>query len=517
MFRHAAGRLVQTDRNRLIVLNDSTGDVVWTHEEKEDYLCFPRVQEREGRVYVQAVESGANKIQGRWANLKTTALLCFDLEGGKLLWRSEDLKGANFGQSIVSGEKVFLFNPGGIGASDVWGKNNGQGNVACLDAADGKLLWTTPQKFVWGYNLLVRDGRPYFAGPDTLTAVDPAGGRLEPFWRAPYNNRCNRTSATQDWVIMGLGIFVDRQGVANVKSISRSGCAQCAFPANGMTYYTPNTCTCFTMLRGHLALSSEAEGPAVGDDVRLEPGVAGAEAGYAGKATAMDTAVSSEWRVQVNQGAIQTPAVRSTDGTRSYVAVTHEHRLECRDADGRVVWSFTAGGRISQPPTLDGDRVFFGSHDGYAYCLDAASGRAIWRFMGAPVERTIVSHGQLESAYPVYNVVMFEGRACFTAGLHPEVGAGIHAWGLDPATGAVAWHRVIRRSELLAKMGTKIAPNRVLNSPLVVDDRTLAITGLNFIPDETDEAIRQRMDTSSLGDKLRNLGWTLRGTPVQKR
>lgn len=449
--------------------------------------------------------------------MKTNALLCLDLDTGKEIWRSDAMKGNNFGQSIWAGDKIYLFNPGGIGASDVWGKNNGQGNVACLNSADGKLLWTTPTKFVWGYNLLVRDGTPYFASPDALTAVNPENGKLDAFWKAPYNNRCNRTSATEDWIIMGLGIFVNRDGVANVKSISRSGCAQGAFPANGLTYFTPNTCTCFTMLRGHLALSSEPARAPVADAKRLFTGKIQAESGYVGKPTDLDTLISREWLVQINQGAAETAAVKSADGTLSYVGVTHEHRLECRDQAGKVIWSFGAGGRISQPPVIDGQRVLFGSHDGYAYALNAKTGELVWKFLAAPFERNIVSHGEMESAYPVYNVVMFEGKACFTSGLHPEVGGGIQAWGVNPASGAIAWHKVFKRSEVIAKMGTKIAPNRVLNSPLVVEEDGLSITGLKFTPAEADTEIQKRIDTASIGDKLRNVGWTIRSTPIQKR
>jgi outer membrane protein assembly factor BamB len=271
------------------------------------------------------------------------------------------------------------------------------------------------------------------------------------------------------------------------------------------------------MLRGHLALSSEAARAPVADEKRLVTAKIPAKKTFAGKPTDLQTLVSGEWAVQINEGAKETPPVKSADGKLSYVAVTHEHRLECRDEMGKVVWAFAAGGRISQPPVLEGDLLLFGCHDGYAYAINAKEGGLVWKFLAAPSERNIVSHGQIESAYPVYNVVMFEGNACFTAGLHPEVGGGIWAWGVEPRGGKVVWHKVFKRSEVMAKPGTKIAPNRVLNSPLKVEGNSLAITGLSFLPTEADEAIQKRIDTSSLGDKLRNQGWTVRGTPLQKR
>lgn len=514
MLRAGGGLLVETAENRLIVLDAASGEVKWTHHEKEDWLCFPRLIASERRLLVQAVEANAAKIQGRWANLKTSALLCFDLADGKLLWRSTAIADNNWGQTIWDKDRIFIFNPAGIGAAENWGKNP-QGSVACLSARDGTLLWRNKDRFTWGYNLLVREGRPFFATPDALNTADPATGEVSTFWKAAYNNRCNRTAATPNYIIMGLGIFVDQKGVANVKSIARSGCAQGAFPACGLTYFTPNTCTCFTQLRGHLALSSQVTPPPLADHVRITRQLASAPAPADAKPTDRTGPIAAEWAVQFRNGAAETPPVAL--GDRTLVAVIHEHRLECRK-EGRVIWSFAAGARISQPPIVAGDRILLGAHDGYAYCLNAADGAPVWRFLAAPAQRFIVAHGQIESMWPVYNVALHDGYACLTAGLHPELGGGIHAWGLNVADGSVAWHKVLKRSEVIVPSGKiKIAPNRVLNSPLTSDGKQLSITGLTFSPTESDADIQTRIDQGSLGDRNRNLGWTIRETEIQKR
>ncbi len=222
MLRAAEGLLFETSRDTFYVLDASTGERKWTYQEKEGYVCFPRVLAKEKRVLLEVVEADAAKIQGRWGNLKSSALLCLDLQNGNVLWRSSDLKDTSLGQLIQSNDRVYAFCPAGIGASDI--KSPG-GVVACLDARTGKLLWKGPN-FNWGYNLIVRDGQPFFATPDALNAVNVDTGVPEAFWKAGYNNRCNRTAATDDWVIMGLGEFIDRQGAATVRGISRSGCAR---------------------------------------------------------------------------------------------------------------------------------------------------------------------------------------------------------------------------------------------------------------------------------------------------
>ncbi len=252
----------------------------------------------------------------------------------------------------------------------------------------------------------------------------------------------------------------------------------------------------------------------IADSSRLEKVGISALTGAAAKSTDLTGPIAAEWPAQISNGALLTPAV--TEGGRTYVAIIHEHRLECREGE-KGIWSFTAGGRISQPPLLHDGLCYFGSHDGWVYCLSASDGELQWRFLAAPSERNIVSHDQVESSWPVYNVVLHEQKLCCTAGLHPEAGGGIFAWGLDPKTGAIAWQKVFKRSEITGKTGLKIAPNRVMNSPLQTNGKTLSIVGLDFAPTDTDADIHQRIDTGSLGDKNRNLGWTIRGTEVKGR
>lgn len=517
----------------------ATGKRKWSWTPDGAWPAFPRILPG-GRVLVQIVEpGGGSKVELRWASLPTTAVACLALADGREQWRvplprleqippradvkleSREKKGETpagpmrIGQTMLGGDNLFLFGASGIGASSF------PGQVACIDIAQKKLKWAA-WTGTWGYNLVMREGRPYWFTPSTLYTVDPADGTVSKFFDASFNHRCNRSAATGQWLINGMGVWVDKTGGAIVRSIARSGCAQGPTLAQGMVLYTPNTCSCITQLRGHIALSSEPVRPAPADAVRLlvkkEPASRPGRAVEDGKLTAFDGPIASEWPIQIFSGARETAPAAGADG-RSYAAVIHEQRVECRK-DGRALWEFTAGGRVSQPPILHGDAVLFGSHDGAAYCLDAATGALRWRFYAGGAPRQIVSHGQVESSWPVYNVVIHQGLACFTAGLHPETGGGIHAWGVDPASGAIKWRHLIARTEVrLESSKGKLAPNRVLNRPLALDpEGKLAIIGLSFTPDEDPAAIRRRIDTMSFKDADRNQGgWTLRGEEPAKR
>jgi len=90
-----------------------------------------------------------------------------------------------------------------------------------------------------------------------------------------------------------------------------------------------------------------------------------------------------------------------------YVAAIDRHTLHTLDAaTGKPGWSFTAGGRIESPPTIDGGRVYFGSHDGFAYCPREEDGALAWKFHAAPREAMLVADDQPESVWPVHGSVL---------------------------------------------------------------------------------------------------------------
>jgi hypothetical protein len=126
-------------------------------------------------------------------------------------------------------------------------------------------------------------------------------------------------------------------------------------------------------------------------------------------------------------------------GDLSLVAYAQEHRL-AGSRDGKELWNFVAGARICCPPVVSGKRAIFGSHDGYVYAVNLADGAPAWRFLAAPADKRHVVFGQLESAWPVFNVLIHEGKAYFAAGRHPELEGGLHFYCLEPATGRMVWH-----------------------------------------------------------------------------
>ena len=88
--------------------------------------------------------------------------------------------------------------------------------------------------------------------------------------------------------------------------------------------------------------------------------------------------------------------------------------------------------------SLRGRAVLFGSRSGWMYCLKAADGTLVWRLRLAPDERRIVHCGQIESPWPTAgSVLVTNGIAYASAGLHPLTDGGMRVFAVDVRSGAV--------------------------------------------------------------------------------
>src|SRR5262249_10609397 len=60
---------------------------------------------------------------------------------------------------------------------------------------------------------------------------------------------------------------------------------------------------------------------------------------------------------------------------------------------GAEKWVFYADGPIRFAPVAWEERIYFVSDDGHLYCVDAASGKLVWKFRGGPSDRKILGNG----------------------------------------------------------------------------------------------------------------------------
>lgn len=492
----------------------------WTWKAEEaDSVFSPSLSEDGMKLVV--VENQGTRFGARWPSCSVLAITCLDAATGKPLWRNTDVKGTITGHVPVAGGRVFYYTTWGI-IAQTWEHISKEDRLknpryfGVLDLATGKRLWQKDWKDadgtgdLWVQTAFIRGKTAFVCSPSWVMGYNvDTGAREQDIRTDVFNQRCIRSKATDNFLLLGFGTFLKSDGTYTDQNISRSGCAVGSTPAYGMIFQTANGCGCFAQLRGFAGLQAESPTPPTPENQRLQRG--GGPAEPAGQAvTALpapqtvtstagkhasnelftvrvpvitDAPVRDSWINTETLPYPETPAVKLPDG-RELVAVVSEHRLECRK-DGKVAWSATADARISGPPVLLGQKVYFGAHDGFVYCLDEQTGVRQWRYLVAPAQRRMMAYGQLESAWPVRSVVVHNGLICAAAGRHPELDGGIYLAGLDPATGAAKWQGRIHHDTAAEwfNVTQRKRPDKnlnwITNGGLAVEDGKLLLRGLD--------------------------------------
>jgi len=114
-------------------------------------------------------------------------------------------------------------------------------------------------------------------------------------------------------------------------------------------------------------------------------------------------------------------------------------RLRTLDADtGEERWSFCTDAPIRFAPAVWQGRVFCAGDDGMLHCLDAASGRLLWRKRIAPGDDWVLGNGRIISRWPARGgLAIRDGILYVAAGIWPSEGIVVQA--LRAATGDLVW------------------------------------------------------------------------------
>ena len=181
-------------------------------------------------------------------------------------------------------------------------------------------------------------------------------------------------------------------------------------------------------------------------------------------------------------------------GNRVYYGSSVSGAVHCLDATdgGKTLWTFFTEGPVRFTPHVDGGRVYFGSDDGFVYCLDAVEGTLVWKHRAGPTDEKIWGNEHMISIWPVRtSVTVADGEVYWTAGLFP--GEGMFLCKRRARDGSGGWTT------------TPVRPHQ--GHLALTADWVIAPSGKSFA------AVYQRKDGSSAGD-LKKSGrdggcWTL--------
>ena len=441
---------------RVMAVRADGGEVLW----RKDYPVAP--------VTLAADAKGVYFHDG-------TKVVCLDRATGEQLWASEAVARrrplvTSFAPTLVLHDGVVVF-------------SGGNRFMTALSAETGKVLWSakhprsghmSPEDLlvidglVWAGEIAVRRNSGVFTGRDLRTGEVKVEfpPDVEPYW---FHHRCYRSKATVRYLMpsrTGIELVDFRTKHWTINHWVRGGCIYGVMPCNGLIYAPPHSCACYmeSKLYGFNALAAAppagTEPKPSSDDNRLERGPAYGQAAGPG-----DTAGAGDWPTYRHDGARSgfTPSpvpaklkpawqvelggklssVVVAEG-KAFVASPDAHQVHALDAaTGRVLWRFTAGGRIDSPPTIWRGRAIFGAADGWVYCLRGSDGALVWRFRAAPADRRMTAFGQVESPWPVHGSVLVRqeqapsGSAVVycVAGRSMFLDGGMRLCRLDAATG----------------------------------------------------------------------------------
>jgi outer membrane protein assembly factor BamB len=122
-------------------------------------------------------------------------------------------------------------------------------------------------------------------------------------------------------------------------------------------------------------------------------------------------------------------------GDRVWFGSSADDTLYCLGADdGHERWKVTADGPVRLAPTWADGRVYFGSDDGYARCVNADDGELVWAFTPADTSHLVLNNGRFVPFQPCRTgVVVDGGTAWFACAMLPWKDAWLCA--VDAATG----------------------------------------------------------------------------------
>ena len=126
-------------------------------------------------------------------------------------------------------------------------------------------------------------------------------------------------------------------------------------------------------------------------------------------------------------------------GKTLFIASSRNDRLTAYQTEtGAERWRFYAEGPIRFAPVIWQEKIYFGSDDGYLYCLDAKQGKLVWKFRAVPSNRKVIGNERLISLWPLRGgPVISQGVIYFAAGIWPF--EGIFVYALDASTGKRLW------------------------------------------------------------------------------
>ncbi|MCK4293284.1 MAG: PQQ-binding-like beta-propeller repeat protein [Planctomycetes bacterium] len=117
-------------------------------------------------------------------------------------------------------------------------------------------------------------------------------------------------------------------------------------------------------------------------------------------------------------------------GDSLYFGSSSSDKVVCLDTRrGAERWKFFTGGPVRFAPTVYEGKVYFGSDDGWIYCLNADNGSYVWKNRATSSDELMFANGRMVSVSPVRTGVAVDGGVVYWgAGLFSGSQTGLNRY-----------------------------------------------------------------------------------------
>jgi outer membrane protein assembly factor BamB len=293
----------------------------------------------------------------------TNGFSALDQANGKLLWSKATIKGMS-SPALFDGV-VF------VGAAD--------GNVYCLDAETGTVLWKTmvqPDPWrqsitsspkVWNHQVFIGTFNE-MGGNASVVSLDIETGSI--LWKYETASVYASTPAIVDGVL-----YIGVAGTAVDYGMSFD-------PPHGLLALSTKNGTLIWMYETDERVMSS---PAAHDDRVFFTS-------WDGNLYSVKKDGTLDWRIQIGEST-SSPSISNDKLYVGTGLLGQAGRMLAYGTDGTMIWEYEVEGPIQSSPLVADGKVYFATNEleGQVYCLDASQGDLVWSFKPSPTNYILSS------------------------------------------------------------------------------------------------------------------------------
>jgi outer membrane protein assembly factor BamB len=148
-----------------------------------------------------------------------------------------------------------------------------------------------------------------------------------------------------------------------------------------------------------------------------------------------------------------------------YFASSVTNSIHCLDAgSGQQKWFYRTDGPVRFPPSCYNGKLYFGSDDGYLYCINASDGSFLFKYSFSTDHRAILNNANFITMWPIRTgTAVLDDKVYFAASLVPWQSTYLCA--VDAQTGSASGTGLYSTSGGIAPNGAILASSEYLYLP----------------------------------------------------